>query len=374
MSSPAECRSALAREFVRWRARLRAQARSHTFIVLGIFLASTAFAQDRFPGVGRAATPAEIRAWDIDVRGDFKGLPKGSGSVAKGQDVWEAKCASCHGVFGESNQVFPPIVGGTTARDMQVGRVASLTSGGESQRTTMMKLARLSTLWDYINRAMPWNNPRTLTVEEVYAVTGYILHLADMLPGDFVLADTNIREVQAKLPNRNGLTMNHGLWRLNGKPDVKSTACMSNCLGEGKGSAQVASSIPDHARDAHGNLALQQRTVGPVRGVVTLAKAAPASTGAAALAKAAEFADIRELANKGACLACHAARQKLVGPSFREIAARHQADAAGTASLTSKIKSGGSGSYGAIPMPPTTGLSDEEISRLASWILAGSPE
>ena len=348
-------------------------ARSYTFVVLGIVLASTTCAQDRFPGVGRAATPAEIRAWDIDVRGDFKGLPKGSGSVAKGQDVWEAKCASCHGVFGESNQVFLPIIGGVTARDMQVGRVASLTSGAESQRTTMMKLARLSTLWDYINRAMPWNNPRTLTVEEVYAVTGYILHLADMLPGDFVLADTNIREVQAKLPNRNGLTMNHGLWRLNGKPDVKSTACMSSCLGEGKGSAQVASSIPDHARDAHGNLAMQQRTVGPVRGVVTLAKAAPASIGAAALAPA-EFGNIRELATKGACLACHAARQKLVGPSFREIAARHEAGAAGTARLTSKIKSGGSGIYGAIPMPPTTGLSDDEISRLASWILAGSPE
>ena len=67
------------------------------------------------PAVGRTATPAEIAAWDIDVRPDFKGLPKGSGSVAKGQEVWEAKCASCHGIFGESNEVFTPLVGGTTA-------------------------------------------------------------------------------------------------------------------------------------------------------------------------------------------------------------------------------------------------------------------
>src|SRR6202165_1355991 len=79
-----------------------------------------------FPGVGRTATPAEIIAWDIDVRPDFKGLPPGSGSVAKGQEVWDAKCASCHGTFGESNQVFTPLIGGTTAEDIRTGRVKSL--------------------------------------------------------------------------------------------------------------------------------------------------------------------------------------------------------------------------------------------------------
>ena len=67
----------------------------------------------------------EVAAWDIDVRPDFKGLPAGSGTVAKGQDVWEAKCASCHGVFGESNEVFTPLVGGTTAEDIKTGRVAT---------------------------------------------------------------------------------------------------------------------------------------------------------------------------------------------------------------------------------------------------------
>ena len=72
-----------------------------------------------FPGIGRAATPKEVQAWDIDVRPDFKGLPKGSGSVARGQEIWEAKCASCHGVFGESNEVFSPLVGGTTADDIR---------------------------------------------------------------------------------------------------------------------------------------------------------------------------------------------------------------------------------------------------------------
>jgi len=69
-----------------------------------------------YPGVGRPATPKEVAAWDIDVRPDFKGLPAGSGSVAQGQDLWEAKCAHCHGVFGESNEVFSPLIGGTTTR------------------------------------------------------------------------------------------------------------------------------------------------------------------------------------------------------------------------------------------------------------------
>src|SRR4249919_1648800 len=93
-----------------------------------------------YAGVGRPATPAEIAAWDIDVRPDFKGLPPGSGSVADGQKIWDAKCASCHGTFGESNEVFTPLVGGTTAEDIKSGRVKGLL-GGEPVRTTLMKVA-----------------------------------------------------------------------------------------------------------------------------------------------------------------------------------------------------------------------------------------
>src|SRR5438477_13042597 len=94
-----------------------------------LLLALAANAADRFPAVGRSATPAEIRAWDIDVRPDFKGLPPGSGSVERGQKIWDDKCASCHGTFGESNEVFTPLVGGTTAADIKAGRVASLVTG-----------------------------------------------------------------------------------------------------------------------------------------------------------------------------------------------------------------------------------------------------
>ncbi|MCV4754288.1 hypothetical protein OFC37_33005, partial [Escherichia coli] len=76
----------------------------------------------------------------------------------------------------------------------------------------MMKLATVSTLWDYIHRAMPWTAPKSLSVEEVYAVTAYILHLGGVVPEDFVLSDRNIAEVQARLPNRNGMQTQHGMW------------------------------------------------------------------------------------------------------------------------------------------------------------------
>ncbi len=165
-----------------------------------------------YMNMGRNATSAEVAAWDIDVRPDFKGLPKGSGSVAKGQDVWEQKCASCHGTFGESNEVFTPIAGGTTKDDVKTGRVASLTSEKQPQRTTLMKVATVSTLWDYIYRAMPWNAPRTLTPDETYALVAFILSLGEVVPDNFVLSDKNIAEVQSKMPNRNGMTQKHGLW------------------------------------------------------------------------------------------------------------------------------------------------------------------
>ena len=119
-----------------------------TAIALAV-VASTTWAQSgKFPGIGRDATPAEVKAWDIDVRPDFQGLPPGSGSVERGQQVWEDKCASCHGVFGESNSVFNPLLGGTTKADIEKGRVANLQRTDYPGRTTMMKVPSVSTLWD----------------------------------------------------------------------------------------------------------------------------------------------------------------------------------------------------------------------------------
>lgn len=332
-------------------------------LALALALAcTTPAAQAGFPGIGRAATPAEVKAWDIDVRPDFQGLPAGSGSVAKGQEVWEAKCASCHGVFGESNSVFNPLVGGTTKADIDKGRVANLQRPDYPSRTTMMKLAHVSTLWDYIYRAMPWNEPKSLGVDEVYAVTAYMLNLADVVPAEFTLSDRNIAQVQQKLPNRKGMSTRHAMWPGNefgkpARPDVAGSTCMKDCAVEPK----VASLLPPHARNAHGNLAEQNRLVGPQRGAQT-AGAAPAPQAAAtpdgALA----------LVQKHNCTTCHAPSQRVVGPSWSEIASRH----AGKGDyLAGKIRSGSSGVWGNIPMPAQP-VDDAAARRIGQWLAGGA--
>jgi cytochrome c551/c552/cytochrome c5 len=327
-----------------------------------------AHAESRYPGVGRAATPAEVKAWDIDVRPDFKGLPAGSGSVAQGQKVWDDKCASCHGTFGESNEVFTPLVGGTSAEDIKAGRVKSLT-GGE-QRTTLMKLATVSTLWDYVNRAMPWNAPKTLSTEEVYAVVAYLLHLGDILPADFVLSDRNIAQVQERLPNRKGMTREHGLWDVKGKADVRNVACMKDCTTEPK----VASAMPEYAAGDHGNLAEQHRGVGPTRGTdgngtkkTTLAAANPGSDPQ----KQDRGLTPQELARTKACLACHGVDKRLVGPSFKEVAARYKGQADAESQLLQKLRRGSSGTWGPLAMPPNPDLAEADARALLRWILAG---
>ena len=339
-------------------------------LLLSGLCVSGAFAQgaaEKYTGVGRNATPKEVQAWDIDVRPDFKGLPMGSGSVEKGQDVWEAKCASCHGVFGESNEVFSPLIGGTTKDDIKTGNVARLKDASFPGRTTFMKVSTISTVWDYIHRAMPWNAPKSLSPDEVYAVTAYMLNLADVVPQDFTLSDKNIAEVQAKMPNRNGMTTAHAMWpgnefTKNAKPDTRAVACMSNCGPQ----PQVRSKLPDHASNNHGNLADQNRPVGAQHGMQTDTK--PVAPADKTPAKSAAGSVPTALLEKNACIACHGMEQKIVGPGFGEIAKKY---AGQVDYLTGKIKNGGAGVWGNVPMPPQPGLSDDEAKSIAQW-LAGA--
>jgi len=346
---------------------------------LAVFSAQLAYAQStqgsaKFPGVGRNATPAELIAWDIDVRPDFKGLPKGSGSVEQGQVIWESKCASCHGVFGESNEIFTPIAGGTTTDDIKTGKVASLGDRKQPQRTTLMKVPTVSTLWDYIYRAMPWNAPRSLTPDETYALVAFILSLGEIVPDDFVLSNSNIAEVQKKMPNRNGMTRNHGFWSVNGKPDINSPACMNNCVKF----VQIGSELPDFARNAHGNIAEQNRLYGPYRGSDStkppIAKL-PGSTGEglahAAETHAATTKGPAALFKSENCGACHAPNAKLVGPSIANISAKYQGQSGAVDQLMAKVKNGGAGVWGSIPMPPQSQLSDEDRKILVVWVLSG---
>jgi cytochrome c551/c552 len=344
-----------------------------------LWVAGVASAQSTaYPGVGRPATPKEVAAWDIDVRPDFKGLPAGSGSVEKGQEVWEAKCASCHGVFGESNEVFSPLVGGTTAEDIKTGRVANLLRTDFPGRTTMMKVATVSTLWDYINRAMPWTVPKSLNPDEVYAVTAYLLNLAYVVPDNFTLSDQNMAEVQQRMPNRNGMQTRHALWpgkEFNGtaKPDTANVACMKDCIPE----ARVASMLPDYARNAHGNLADQNRLVGQQKGADTahtevkrpLGSAASADTMSVAAKPVAKPVDpALALLSKHNCTACHAQDRKVVGPSFNDIAKKHLGK---TDYLAGKIKAGGSGVWGSMPMPAQS-APESDIKTIANWLAMGA--
>ena len=343
-------------------------------------MAGVALAQsDKYPGLGRVATPQEVAKWDIDVRPDFKGLPAGAGSVAKGQDVWEGKCAHCHGIFGESNEVFSPLVGGTTADDIKSGRVANLTRADFPGRTTLMKVATVSTLWDYINRAMPWTNPKSLSTEEVYAVTAFLLNLGGIVSDDFTLSDKNIAEVQKRMPNRNGMTTAHALWpgkEFGGtaKADTANTICMKDCIPEPK----LASILPTFARNAHGNLAEQNRMVGQQHGADTTrpeGKASASAPAAQAPAPApAPKADNTEskaaiaLLGKYSCTACHGVDKKVVGPGFNEVAKKH---AGKTDYLAAKIKAGGAGVWGPVPMPPQT-LPEADARAIAAWIAKGA--
>jgi S-disulfanyl-L-cysteine oxidoreductase SoxD len=345
-------------------------------VFLIVVLPLLALAQKRsYEGIGRTATLAEVKAWDIDVRPDFKGLPKGAGSVALGEQVWEGKCASCHGTFGESNSVFFQLVGFTTKADVAKGNTAALQLGTDTPARTMsMKLPTLSTLWDYINRAMPWNAPKSLTADEVYGVTAFLLHLSSVLPDNFILSDKNMQEVQGLLPNRNGMTTKHAMWPgLGGKPDTQGSACMKDC----KVDAKVSSFMPAYAMTAHGDLAMQNREWGSIRGLDTskpiaeiaspeVVRAEPVAVALARLTAK----EIMPILQKNTCTACHAMSTKVLGPSFKDIARKYEKRSGAATYLAGKIKLGGGGVWGAIPMPPSS-ISETDAKRISQWLTTG---
>lgn len=347
-------------------------------VLLGLAGLTGAQPTAKFTGIGRDATVKEVQAWDIDVRPDFKGLPPGSGTVTKGQDIWEEKCATCHGIFGDSGEFFAPIVGGVTAKDIETGHVANLITPGYPGRTTFMKVPTISTLWDFIYRAMPWTEPKSLAPNDVYAVLAFMLNLSGIVPENFVLDEKTIRDVQARMPNRNGMTTDHALWpgtEFGGakKPDTSNVACMANCAPEPK----LASFLPDFARNAHGNLAEQNRLVGAQRGADTSRPelkvgeklAAPLPVSAADQAKL-DAKKTLALMQKNGCTVCHGMTNKIVGPAYSDVAHKY---AGKVDYLVGKIKSGGVGVWGAIPMPPQT-LSDKDAKAIAEWLASGGPQ
>lgn len=139
--------------------------------------------------LGRPALPEEIAAWSIAVRPDGAGLPPGKGSVKEGEALFLERCASCHGEFGEAVGRWPALAGGRGS-----------TRSDNPEKTIGSYWPFLSTGFDYIRRAMPYGNARSLSDDEVYAVTAFLLNMNDLVPEDFVLSAENFAAV--KLPNQ----------------------------------------------------------------------------------------------------------------------------------------------------------------------------
>ena len=167
-------------------------------------------------GLGRPATEAEIAAWDIDIRPDGAGLPEGRGDVFTGEELFAEQCAACHGDFGEGVDRWPVLAGGegTLASDDPVKTVGSY-------------WPYLSTVWDYVHRAMPFGNAQSLTDDEVYAITAYILYANDLVDDDFELSHENFAET--RLPNEANFVMDD---RTESPVFAPREVCMTGCKDE----------------------------------------------------------------------------------------------------------------------------------------------
>lgn len=165
-------------------------------------------------GLGRAALTEEIAAWNLDVLPDGTGLPEGSGDVLTGEEVFAEKCAACHGDFAEGVGNWPKLAGGWDTLDHK-----------DPVKTVGSYWPYLSTVWDYVHRSMPFGAAQTLEVDEVYAITAYILYSNDIVDEEFTLSHENFLEVE--MPNADGFIVDdraeteYTKWR--------AEPCMENC-------------------------------------------------------------------------------------------------------------------------------------------------
>lgn len=199
--------------------------------ILSIAIAAPAFA-DRL-GLGRQATPEEIAAWDIDVRPDGQGLPKGRGTAEQGETIFLEKCAGCHGDFGEGKDRWPVLSGGH----------GSL-KADRPEKTIGSFWPYPSTVFDYIRRAMPFGDAQSLKVDEIYALTAFLLNMNEVIKDPkFELNEKNFASI--KLPNEQAFydddreTTEKQFWR----KDV----CMKSCKQKVEilGHAAVLDVTPD---------------------------------------------------------------------------------------------------------------------------------
>lgn len=190
-------------------------------------------------GIGKIATAEQIAGWDIDVRPDGKGAPPGRGSVKEGEKVYMDKCAACHGEFGESAGRWPQLAQGK-------GTLAS----HDPVKTVGSYFPYLSSVFDYIRRAMPFGDAQSLTNDELYAVVAYVLNLNDIVDDNFVLSQETWGKV--RMPNQGGFfdddreTAEKAFWN--------SSPCMKDCRDPVTitGRARAVDVTPDEATQKRG--------------------------------------------------------------------------------------------------------------------------
>lgn len=171
--------------------------------------------------IGKSASKEEIAGWDIDVRPDGHGLPDGGATASDGEDLYDDKCSSCHGTFGEGEDSWPKLI----------GEESSIKTGIKPEKTVGTFWASPSTLMDYIHRAMPFTEPQSLSWDETWAISAYVLYLNDIIEEDFLLNRESFTQV--KMPNSGNFIADQ-------RPDVKAKRCMKNCKKVSEISVKVA--------------------------------------------------------------------------------------------------------------------------------------
>jgi cytochrome c len=164
--------------------------RFETFLLVAICAWAGALLSAQEYGLGRVVTPEQIRRYDKFIPPSGAGLPPGSGTAEKGKAIYAAQCARCHGATGREGPE-EPLVGG----------IGSLTTP-KPQKTVGSYWPYATTLWDYVNRAMPFDRPGMLPPDDVYAVTAYVLQLNGIVSASEVVDANTLPEI--KMPNRDG--------------------------------------------------------------------------------------------------------------------------------------------------------------------------
>jgi S-disulfanyl-L-cysteine oxidoreductase SoxD len=209
--------------------------KSVLLLFLFFFFTPPIFAQN-LTGIGRPATSQEIQGWDIAIKTDGSNLPEGQGTAKQGEPIFIEKCASCHGEFGESAGRWPVLAGGK-------GTLKS----HDPVKSVGSYWPFATTLWDYINRAMPYGNAQSLEANEVYALSAYILSLDDIIKDDFVLDKKSLSAL--KMPNQGNFFEDDR--EISEKSFWKKSPCMKDCVkikAEITGRARVIDVTPESGK------------------------------------------------------------------------------------------------------------------------------